>query len=70
MTVSELLGVAGISSVLGVVVSKLFDIIWAQNKAMRIETVKWPNRDPAILWSSNFSGTSNGPQHNQFVESF
>ena len=41
MTEFELLSVAGISSVLGVVVSHLFNIIWAQNKATRIETVKW-----------------------------
>lgn len=41
MTGPEFFGIVGTSSILGVVVSKLFDIIWSQNKAMRIETVKW-----------------------------
>ena len=41
MTGPEFFGIVGTSSILGVVVSKLFDIIWAQNKAMRNETVKW-----------------------------
>lgn len=41
MTGPEFFGIVGTSSILGVVVSKLFDIIWVQNKAMRNETVKW-----------------------------
>jgi hypothetical protein len=41
MTSTEFFGVVGTSSILGVVISKLFDIIWLQNKAMRNETIKW-----------------------------
>ncbi len=41
MTTTDLLGILGIGSVIGIIISKFFDILWLQNTIMRNESIKW-----------------------------
>ena len=41
MTSIEFLGALGIGGILGVVISKLLDILWLQKTLMRNEAIKW-----------------------------
>lgn len=41
MTVMEVIGVLGIGSILGIIVSKLFDILWLQKIVLKNEGIRW-----------------------------
>jgi hypothetical protein len=41
MTGTEIISILGIGSILGIVISKLFDILWLQKTVMKNESIRW-----------------------------
>ena len=41
MTWTEIVSILGIGSILGIVISKLFDILWLQKTVMKNESIRW-----------------------------
>lgn len=41
MSGTEILSILGIGSILGIVISKLFDVLWLQKTVMRNESIRW-----------------------------